>query len=160
MALHKERLCSAHHTVSLPKQEVSFLHVRHCLLRVLCSVPTTCSCPCILVLLQVKAKPWERRLVDESYGSNVPSLLKKASEWEVQYLKALPKPGEQNQFDCTVCMNFTFPSGYLLRLLITSPSPHFPLCRGNSPLFCGQGSTGLPPECCLLLCHCSEVYSP
>jgi len=46
--------------------------------------------------MQVKAKPWERRLVDESYGSNVPSLLKKASELEVQYLKALPKPGEQN----------------------------------------------------------------
>jgi len=45
---------------------------------------------------QVKTKPWECRLVDESYGSNVPSLLKKASELEVQYLKALPKPGEQN----------------------------------------------------------------
>jgi len=52
--------------------------------------------------MQVKAKPWERRLVDESYGSNVPSLLKKASELEVQYLKALPKTGKQNLFDCSV----------------------------------------------------------
>ena len=34
--------------------------------------------------------------MDESYGNQVPSLLKKASEREEQYLKALPKPGGQS----------------------------------------------------------------
>jgi len=51
-------------------------------------------------LVQVKVKPWERRLVDESYGNQVASLLKKASEHEEQYLKALPKPGGQS-LHCT-----------------------------------------------------------
>ena len=50
-----------------------------------------------VILLQVKLKPWERRLVDESYGNQVSSLLKKASEREEQYLKALPKPGGEHK---------------------------------------------------------------
>ena len=45
---------------------------------------------------QVKLKPWERRLVDESLGSDVKSLLSKATDWEARYLNALPKSGEYN----------------------------------------------------------------
>ena len=52
----------------------------------MCSVPP-------LLLSQVKLKPWEQRLVDESCGSELQSLLKKAKEWENKYLAALPKPG-------------------------------------------------------------------
>jgi tetratricopeptide (TPR) repeat protein len=63
VALHKELLCPAKHTVSLPKT-------------------------------QVKPRPWENRLVDESCGSDPQDLLKKGREWETKYLESLPKPGE------------------------------------------------------------------
>ena len=46
-----------------------------------------------MAAVQVKLKSWEKRLVDELCGSDVKQLLKKAEEWETQYLKALPKPG-------------------------------------------------------------------
>ena len=43
----------------------------------------------------MKLKSWEKRLslVDELSGSDVKQLLSKAEDWEAQYLKALPKPG-------------------------------------------------------------------
>ena len=62
MPLHKELLCSAKHTVSLPSTEV-------------------------------KSRPWEHRLVDESCGSDVQVLLQKGKEWETKYMRSLPKPG-------------------------------------------------------------------
>ena len=46
----------------------------------------------------MKAKPWEKRLVDESCGTEVQSLLKKAKEWEGKYLSALPKPWESPHY--------------------------------------------------------------
>lgn len=42
----------------------------------------------------MKTKSWERSLVDDSLGNDVKGLLKKAEEWEKEYLKSLPKPGE------------------------------------------------------------------
>ena len=62
MPLHKDLLCTAKHTMSLPKTEV-------------------------------KPRPWENRLVDESCGSDVKVLLQKAKEWETKYTQNLPKPG-------------------------------------------------------------------
>lgn len=43
--------------------------------------------------LQVKARPWEKRLVDESCGREVKELLQKAAQSESDYLKALAQPG-------------------------------------------------------------------
>lgn len=60
------------------------------------------GCCCSFLASQVKLKSWEKRLVDELCGSDVKQLLKKAEEWETQYLKALPKPGIYS-----VC-NYTF----------------------------------------------------
>ena len=42
---------------------------------------------------EVKARPWEKRLVDESCGSDVKALLQKAKEWEIKYLRSLSKYG-------------------------------------------------------------------
>ena len=42
---------------------------------------------------QVKKRPWEKRLVDESCGREVVELLKKAALSERDYLKALPQAG-------------------------------------------------------------------
>lgn len=50
------------------------------------------------VLFQVKLKSWEKRLVDELSGSDVKQLLSKAEDWESQYLKALPKPGNMRLY--------------------------------------------------------------
>ena len=44
-------------------------------------------------LWQIKVKPWEKSLVDDSLGADVKSLLRKAEELELQYLQSLPKPG-------------------------------------------------------------------
>ena len=79
MPLHKEMLCTAKHSISIKKQEVR--------------VHRLCDQFCYIFALQVKLKSWEKRLVDELCGSDVKQLLKKAEDWENQYLKALPKPG-------------------------------------------------------------------
>ncbi len=47
---------------------------------------------------QVKAKGWEKRLIDESYGTDARSLVTKAKEWESKYLTALPKPWERPHY--------------------------------------------------------------
>lgn len=44
--------------------------------------------------MQMKTKSWECSLVDDSLGSNVKELLKKAESWENEYTKSLPKSGE------------------------------------------------------------------
>ena len=62
MPLHKDMLCAAKHSVTLPKTEV-------------------------------KARPWEKKLVDESCGSDVKALLQKAKEWEIKYIQSLSKYG-------------------------------------------------------------------
>jgi hypothetical protein len=43
----------------------------------------------------VKLKSWEKRLVDELSGSDAKQLVRKAEDWEGQYLKALPKQGNK-----------------------------------------------------------------
>ena len=82
MPLHKEFLCTAKHSVSIKKQEVCGYIAGHLI-----------KCINVYDAVQVKLKSWEKRLVDELCGSDVKQLLKKAEEWEDQYLKALPKPG-------------------------------------------------------------------
>ena len=49
--------------------------------------------PVSLPKTQVKSRPWENRLVDESCGSDLQDLLKKGREWETKYLESLPRPG-------------------------------------------------------------------
>lgn len=83
MPLHKEFLCTAKHSVSIKKEQVCTLTQHY----------TTTVIANIMVAVQVKLKSWEKRLVDELCGNDVKQLLKKAEEWEAQYLKALPKPG-------------------------------------------------------------------
>ncbi len=46
----------------------------------------------------MKTKGWEKRLVDESHGTDARSLLSKAKEWEARYLAALPKPWERPHY--------------------------------------------------------------
>lgn len=56
---------------------------------VLCPSKHTISLP----KKEVKSQPWEHRLVDESCGNEVQTLLKKGKEWEAKYIQGLPKPG-------------------------------------------------------------------
>lgn len=46
-----------------------------------------------LILVQVKAKPWEQSLVSDSLSGDIKELLRKAEECEMEYLQILPKPG-------------------------------------------------------------------
>lgn len=44
-------------------------------------------------MLQVTAKFWEKRLIDETIGSNVNDLMKMGSDWEEKYRHSLPSSG-------------------------------------------------------------------
>jgi tetratricopeptide (TPR) repeat protein len=44
-------------------------------------------------MMQVESRTWEKRLVDETIGTDVAELAKSAVEWEEKYLRSLPYPG-------------------------------------------------------------------
>lgn len=48
------------------------------------------------LLIQVKVRPWEARLIDCTLGNDVQCILRTASAIETEYLLALPKGGMLN----------------------------------------------------------------
>ena len=72
---------------------------------------------------QVKPKVWQKRLVDETIGSNANTLVTSASEFEKKYLLSLPSPGNDDTAHLVQ-----------LRILITSSgeTPHY--APGKAPL--------------------------
>ena len=55
--------------------------------------------------MQAKKKNWEKHLMDETIGNDTNELIKKGLEWEKEYIKSLPNPGESK-----LAMTFKLPA--------------------------------------------------
>lgn len=83
LALHKEFLCIAKHSMPVKKHAVRLINndIRY---------------PSHTYMLQVTAKFWEKRLIDETIGSDANDLMKMGSDWEEKYRHSLPSSGTDN----------------------------------------------------------------
>ena len=55
--------------------------------------PEQCPIAKSLCMSQIKSRTWEKRLVDETMGTNISELVKTAVKSEEKYLQSLPQPG-------------------------------------------------------------------